>query len=271
MKIIAVANQKGGVGKTTSAINIAAAFAVKGFRTMLIDLDMQRNTTMSFFDLNDVSTTLADVLLGSEDRKPIAEAIYNTDIENLDLIPSSIQLGKLDRFSQFDEQYRLKDSLESLSEYDYVVIDCPPSLGSALTQAFLASHYVIVPIKADYFALEGVIDLIDTINSVKRANPGLKILGGFVTDFDSRVGICGQTLKQAQEWFKDDLFDTVIRRNAKLTTAPALRQTIYEHAPDSHGSHDYMSLTEEILERFEEKLNLRLVEEKASKKKAVNE
>lgn len=271
MKTIAIANQKGGVGKTTSAINIAAGFAVKGYKTLLIDLDMQRNTTMSFFDLTTISTTLADVLIGAKERKPISEALYNTDIENLDLIPASIQLGKLDRFSQFEEQYRLKDSLMQLEQFDYAVIDCPPSLGSALTQAILASNYVLIPIKADYFALEGVIDLMDTINSVKRANPELDILGAFVTDFDSRVGICGQTLAQAQEWFKDKLFDTAIRRNAKLTTAPALRQTIFEHAPHSNGSEDYLNLIDEIIERLTGNQNLRLVEANNKRGRAVNE
>lgn len=270
MKTIAIANQKGGVGKTTSAINLAGGFAVKGLRTLLIDLDMQRNTTMSFFDLNTISTTLGDVLIGAKDRKPIIDALYRTEIENLDLIPASIQLGKLDRFSQFEEQYRLKDSMDSLKDYDYVIIDCPPSLGSALTQAFLAADYVLIPIKADYFALEGVIDLMETINSIKRANPNLEVIGAVVTDFDSRVGICGQTLKQAQEWFKDGLFDTVIRRNSKLTTSPALKQTIFEHAPSSHGSQDYMNLVDEILERLESGNSLRLVET-TELKIAVNE
>lgn len=270
MKTIAIANQKGGVGKTTSAINIAAGLAVKGYRTLLIDLDMQRNTTMSFFDLTSITVTLADVLIGAKERKAIGDALYNTDIENLDLVPASIQLGKLDRFSQFEEQYRLKDSVEGLTDYDFAIIDCPPSLGAALTQAILASDFVLIPIKADYFALEGVIDLMDTINQVKRANPNLDVLGAFVTDFDVRVGICGQTLRQAQEWFKEKLFDTAIRRNAKLTTAPALRQTIYEHAPNSYGSEDYLNLIEEILERLQGSNNLRLVE-KNERKQAVNE
>lgn len=270
MRTIAIANQKGGVGKTTSAINIAAGFAVKKYKTLLIDLDMQRNTTMSFFDLTKITTTLADVLIGAKDRKPINEALYNTDIENLDLIPASIQLGRLDRFSQFEEQYRLKDSLEQLRDYDFAVIDCPPSLGSALTQAILASDFVLIPIRADYFALEGVIDLMDTINSVKRANTALDVLGAFVTDFDTRVGICGQTLKQAQEWFQDKLFDTAIRRNAKLTTAPALRQTIFEHAPHSNGSEDYLNLIDEILDRLKGNKNLRLID-KENRGKAVNE
>jgi ATPases involved in chromosome partitioning len=272
-KIIAIANQKGGVGKTTSAINLAAGLAIKGFKTLLVDLDMQRNTTMSFFDLSTISTTLADVLIGAKERRPITDALYNTEIVNLDLVPASIQLGKLDRFSQFEEQYRLKDSLDQLDQYDFIIIDCPPSLGSALTQAILASHYVMVPIKADYFALEGVLDLMETINSVKRANPQLEILGAFVTDFDTRVGICGQALAQAQEWFKDKLFETVIRRNAKLTTAPALRQTIYEHAPSSYGSEDYMNLITEMLDRLNMNKNLRLVENQSKKerKQVVNE
>jgi chromosome partitioning protein len=268
MKTISIANQKGGVGKTTSAINIAAGLAVKGARTLLIDLDMQRNTTMSFFDLTQITTTLADVLIGAKDRKPISEALYNTDIENLDLIPASIQLGKLDRFSQFEEQYRLKDSLETLADYEFAIIDCPPSLGSALTQAILASDFVLIPIKADYFALEGVIDLMDTITSVKRANPNLDVLGAFVTDFDQRINICGQTLAQAQEWFKDKLFDTPIRRNAKLTTAPALRQTIYEHAPNSYGSEDYLNLIDEMLDRLNGSTGLRLVDLKDNLKKS---
>lgn len=276
MKTIAIANQKGGVGKTTSAINIAAGLAAKGNRTLLIDLDMQRNTTMSFFDLTTITTTLAEVLIGANARKPMIDALYHTDIVNLDLIPASIQLGKLDRFTQFDEQYRLKDSLDSMKDYDFVIIDCPPSLGSALTQAFLASDYVLIPIKADYFALEGVIDLMDTINSVKRANQNIEVLGAVVTDFDQRVGICGQSLQQAQEWFKDKLFDTVIRRNSKLTTAPALRQSIFEHAPSSNGSEDYLNLIEEMLEKIETTHSLRLVNppvplENKKRKKRVNE
>lgn len=267
MRIIAIANQKGGVGKTTSAINVAAGLAVKGYRTLLVDLDMQRNTTMSFFDLTSITTTLADVLIETgKKRKKMTDALYHTEIQNLDLIPASIQLGKLDRFSQFDEQYRLKDAFETLDDYDFAVIDCPPSLGSALTQAFLASDYVLIPIKADYFALEGVIDLMETINSVKRANPALDVMGAFVTDFDQRVGICGQTLQQAQVWFKEKLFDTVIRRNAKLTTAPALRQTIFEHAPTSYGSEDYLNLIEEILDRLEVRAGLKLVNTQEKKR-----
>lgn len=261
MKTIAIANQKGGVGKTTTAVNLAAGLAIRGFKTLLVDLDSQCNTTYTYLDPSMIQTTLAEVLVGHQDRLPLIDAIYETHIENLDIAPSHIRLAMLERAVQIEEQYRVKDSLESLSNYDFALIDCPPSLGMTLTQALLASSYVIVPIAAQYYPLEGVVDLTGTIQATKRPNPTLSILGYLVTDFDIRTTVSRQALEKVQEMFKELVFDTVIRSNTKLQTAPAFRKSIYEHAPDSHGSKDYDALTDEVLQRLQMSSALRVVKE----------
>jgi chromosome partitioning protein len=248
--VIAVANQKGGVGKTTTGCNLAAGLAIRGHRTLLVDLDSQCNTTMTFLGPELITTTLADVLVGHDKRAPVTDAIYETHIENLDLAPSHIRLAMIERTVQIEEQYRLKDCLDSLPGYDFAIIDCPPNLGMTLTQALLASSHVLVPIAAQYYPLEGVIDLTQTIQATRRPNPNLHILGYLVTFFDSRNKICGEALAKIQEMFPNEVFETVIRSNVKLQTAPAFRKTIYEHAPLSHGSEDYEALTEEVLERL---------------------
>jgi chromosome partitioning protein len=260
VKTIAIANQKGGVGKTTTACNIAAGLAIRGFKTLVLDLDSQCNTTTTFLDPDVISTTLADVLVGHQERPPLVEAIYETHINNLDLAPSHIRLAMLERAVQIEEQYRLKDALESLDGYDFTLIDCPPSLGMTLTQALLAAQHVIVPVAAQYYPLEGVIDLKSTVEATKRPNPALSVLGYVVTNFDTRNRICAEALSKIQEMFGLLVFETVIRTNVKLQTAPAYRKSIYEHAPDSHGSKDYDALTEEILARLKMSSTLRAVE-----------
>jgi chromosome partitioning protein len=162
---------------------------------------------------------------------------------------------------QIEEQYRVKDSLESLSGYEFALIDCPPSLGMTLTQALLASSHVIVPIAAQYYPLEGVVDLASTIQATKRPNPSLSILGYLMTSFDIRTSVSREALAKVQEMFGDLVFETIIRNNTKLQTAPAYRKSIYEHAPDSHGSKDYDALTEEVLQRLEMNSALRVVKE----------
>ncbi len=261
MKTIAIANQKGGVGKTTTACNLAAGLAIRGFKTLLVDLDSQCNTTYTYLDPAMIQTTLADVLVGHQERLPLIDSIYETHIENLDIAPSHIRLAMLERAVQIEEQYRVKDSLESLSGYDFALIDCPPSLGMTLTQALLASSHVIVPIAAQYYPLEGVVDLASTIQATKRPNPSLAILGYLMTSFDIRTSVSREALAKVQEMFGDLVFETIIRNNTKLQTAPAYRKSIYEHAPDSHGSKDYDALTEEVLQRLEMSSALRVVKE----------
>lgn len=269
MKIIAIANQKGGVGKTTTAINVSAGLAAQGFKTLLIDLDPQGNTTKTFFPLPEhITQSLTDVLVGGDKRLSLAEALYNTHIPNLQLAPATISLARLDQHLQIPDQFRLKEALDTIPNvFDFIIIDCPPALGTMLNQAVNASQYILVPVGAEFFPLQGVVDLIDTITLTKKyTNPSLLILGFVVTQFDTRNAISGQAHAKLQEMFGEKVFDTVIRRNVKLIYAPAHVQTIYEFAPKSSGSEDYSDLTAELLEKLQIKSNLHIV-----KNKAVNE
>jgi len=263
MKVIAIANQKGGVGKTTSAVNLAAGLAIKGYRTLLIDLDSQRNATQTYFEAEQITTTLADVLVGHDNRTALIEAVYNTHIENLDLVPSHIRIAMLDKMVTLEEQYRLSEALASLPDpYEFVILDCPHTLGLTLTQALLASRYIIVPIAAEYYPLEGVVDLIDTVKAAKKPNPALTVLGYLITRFHQRKRICATANDKIKEMFGEQVFETVIRDNTALQLAPAYRKSIYEHDAKSFGSEDYENLTEEILNRLSMNSHLRVVETK---------
>jgi chromosome partitioning protein len=221
---------------------------------------MQANTTVSFFHRNQVTHSLYDALIGDGEMLPIQNVILETDLENLDLIASDIRVGKLDKFAGFQELYRLKNALDSLPNYEFIVLDCPPNLGNTLTQALVAAHHVIIPIKADYYSMEGVGDLLETIHYTKTGNPQLNLLGVLVTEFDQRETICGQALEAVKEKFGDTKFNIDIRKNTTLRSAPSLKKTIYEHDPNSYGADDYFDLTEEVLERLKVKTNLRVID-----------
>ncbi|MGI9106896.1 MAG: ParA family protein [Pyrinomonadaceae bacterium] len=264
MKTIAIANQKGGVGKTTTAVNLGAGLAIEGFRVLMIDLDSQGNLTRTFLTPDMIRNTLANVLIDNKgDQLPFGAAIYETHIENLDLAASHIRLARLEKSGQFDDLFRLKDALASLSaSYDFVLIDCPPSLGVVVTQALLASDHVMVPVAAEYYAFEGTQDLEETIKSVRRSNPALNVLGYVVTRFDARTTASADAYAQAQTMFGDKLFETLVRTNTHLIAAPAYRQSIFEYAQASRGSEDYLNLTHEFLSRLEMSSKVRLLKEK---------
>jgi chromosome partitioning protein len=211
-----------------------------------------------------IQNTLANVLIDNKgDGLPFGAAVYETHIDNLDLAASHIRIARLEKSGQFDDLFRLKDALNSLSaEYDFVLIDCPPSLGVVVTQALLASDYVLIPVAAEYYAFEGTQDLEETIKSVRRSNPALKILGYVVTRFDARTTASADAYTQAQAMFDDKLFETLIRSNTHLIAAPAYRQSIFEYAQASRGSEDYMNLTKEFLTRMEVSSKVRVLKEK---------
>ena len=252
--ILTIANQKGGVGKTTTAINLAAALALRQKRTLLIDLDPQGNSTITFFDLNDIQTSMFDVL--GDHRAEMASVIKATKNERLSVAPSRLALAKLEQqlSGQFDAPFKLKDALAPvLKDYDYVIIDTPPALGILTVNAMVASTHLLVPIQAAYFAIEGTDDLLETYERIRaRPNPELKVLGVVITLFDKRTNISRDTHEQIRSVFGAVMFKTRIGKNVRLEESPAYKETIMTFAPKSPGARDYGKLALEVIQRVEE-------------------
>jgi chromosome partitioning protein len=250
--IITVANQKGGVGKTTTAINLSAAVANKGFRTLLIDLDPQANSTMSYVESRGVTKSMYDVLV-SEEEVPFADVVIDTPVKNLYLAPSRIALAKLESklIGDLDGPFRLKDKLKDAgTEYDYIFIDTPPTLGMITVNALVASTHILVPIQSSYFALEGTDDLLETIDKIKaRPNPNLQLLGVVITMHDKRTTLSKDIQDQIGQVFGDRVFNTVITKSIRLEESPAYKESIFTFAPRSSGAMEYYSLSEELLAR----------------------
>ena len=250
--IITVANQKGGVGKTTTAINLSAALAHRGKRTLLIDLDPQANSSMSFLDIRQLKVTMYDAL--TQDGVHLPDIIVPAEkVGNLAVAPSTIALAKIEAklIGELDSHYRLKDELLRVQEgYDYVVIDTPPTLGIITVNALVAATHVLIPIQASYFALEGTDDLLETIDKIKiRANPQLQILGALITMYDKRTLLAKDILEQIQNVFGLKVFNTIITKSVRLEESPAYRESIFSFAPKSTGAYEYYRLSEEVLSR----------------------
>jgi chromosome partitioning protein len=249
--IVAIANQKGGVGKTTTAINLSAALALRGRPTLLVDLDPQANSTMSFVDMQQVTRSMYDAI--ADPATTIADVVVPASIPNLFVAPSRIALAKLEAklVGEIDAHFRLKDRLDAIrADYDHVVIDCPPALGLLTVNALVAATHLLIPIQSSYFALEGTDDLLETVEKVRaRANPGLQILGVVITMHDKRTSLARDIRDQIQRVFGGKVFRTTISKSVRLEESPAYKESIFTFAPDSSGATEYYSLCEEVMDR----------------------
>ena len=253
-KVISVANQKGGVGKTTTTVNLATLLAKKGKKVLLIDTDPQGNATSGLGITKELELSVYDILVG---ETTFEETVQETAIKNLKVCPSNISLAgaEVELVSMMSREQRLKVKLDEVKEqYDYILIDCPPSLGLVTLNAFTASDSVLIPVQCEYFALEGLGQLLNTVNLVKKhLNKNLEIEGALLTMYDARTNLSNQVVKEVKKYFEDKVYKTVIPRNVRLSEAPSYGMPISIYDPKSKGAKAYEKFTKELLKINSEK------------------
>ncbi len=249
-KVIAIANQKGGVGKTTTAINLSSCLAVKGKKVLILDIDPQGNTTSGLgIEKTKIEKSIYDVLINGEDIK---NAIYNTVVENLEICPSNIELAgaEVELVPVIARENRLKNALAHIrNDYEYVIIDCPPSLGLLTVNALTAANTILVPIQCEYYALEGLSQLMNTVKIIKKhLNPELEVEGVVLTMFDARTNLSIQVVEEVKKYFSNKVYRTIIPRNVRLSEAPSYGLPIILYDPKSRGAECYMELAQEVID-----------------------
>ena len=248
--IISIANQKGGVGKTVTSLNLAAALGRSKKRTLLLDLDPQGHSTISFMDAAAVERDV--FMLFREEIEP-REAVHSIEEESIDMIPATLSLAKVERdlIAEVDGHFALKDILDKLRDYyDFIIIDTPPALGMLTVNCLVASDYILIPIQASYLSLEGTDDLLDTIDRIKnRLNPQLEILGALITIHDRRTVLGKDVVSRIEEVFGEKVFSTTIGKSVRLEESPAYRESIFRYAPTSQSAQEYMKVCKEVVKR----------------------